>query len=179
MAAPSRPAPRRARRAKLSQDQALDGVSPTAAKAKAICAAADLEFLSISQIFCSSVFTERLPSPGHTAARACARGGRHARGVGALPWHGGPPHPRPASFTPHQPSVCLMNAAPLLAIAVSTSMLGWPQQAGPKVPFRKPRCAPRTNHKAAQQHKCHDRVRTQSVDGGGDNICGGSCCLLG
>ena len=32
-----------------------------------------------------------------------------------------------------------MNAAPLLAIAVSTSMLGWPQHAGPNVPFRKPR----------------------------------------
>jgi hypothetical protein len=54
MAAPSRPAPRRARRAKLSQDQALDGVSPTAAKAKAICAAAT--DLSISQIFCSLGF---------------------------------------------------------------------------------------------------------------------------
>jgi hypothetical protein len=51
MAAPSRPAPRRARRAKLSQDQALDGVSPTAAKD--LRGGADL---SISQIFCSLGF---------------------------------------------------------------------------------------------------------------------------
>ena len=32
-----------------------------------------------------------------------------------------------------------MKAAPFFAIAVSTSTLGWPQQAGPNVPFRKPR----------------------------------------
>ena len=32
-----------------------------------------------------------------------------------------------------------MKAAPYLAIAVSTSMPGWPQHAGPNVPLRKPR----------------------------------------
>ena len=44
----------------------------------------------------------------------------------------------------YQPRVCLMNAAPLFAMAVSTSMLGCPQQAGPKVPFRNPLCNQRT-----------------------------------
>ena len=40
-----------------------------------------------------------------------------------------------------------MNAAPLFAIAVSTSMLGCPQHAGPNVPFKNPLCSQIMTHR--------------------------------